>query len=143
MSNLRIDRVVWDQVLTHLSKLPPGALSWPPVVFAMYGDEADHLHIISCREITTVKAKGDRGYRYPGIKDCGFYPERGTGIWFTGTLVAGDGLELNHDDRHWMIRDEMDFRVKLDRSGEREWDWRAYVVEVNETTLHLLGQIKA
>ena len=70
------------------------------------------------------------------IRVLRFYPPKGTGKWFSGTLVVGDGLELDADDSHWMIRDQMDFRIKMHRGlTDEPWQHRVYILEVREASL--------
>jgi hypothetical protein len=118
------------QVVTD--RLTKGSLD-KPMVFALYTDEHHHYEIVDYREITTVVVKGDYpsgeyDYCYPGIKKQGFYPRRGTGKWFSGTLVVGDGTELEEGDKQWMIRDQMDFRIKMHVDTLGRLSWKAYFI---------------
>jgi len=75
-----------------------------PIVFALYTSEQNHYEIIDCKEITTVKVTGnypdgEYKYTYPGIKEQGFYPPKSSGRWFSGTLVVGDGVDLDVEDK--------------------------------------------
>jgi hypothetical protein len=105
-----------------------------PIVFALYTKEHDHHEITAYREIPTVEVKGDYpdgeyDYKYPGIKKLDFYPNKGAGKWFSGTLVVGDGLELGDSDKNWMVREAVDFRIKMDKDPERKLAWRAYYID--------------
>ena len=142
-TRVRIPTALWQEITDLVSKLVPGELSWPPIVFALYGREDDHLDIMDYRRIETVKARGEDDYYYPGIKKQGFYPPRGTGKWFSGTLVVGGGLDLDDSyaygsDRYWMIRDQMDFRIKMHRnSPTAPWSYKVYVLDISETALQI------
>ena len=51
-------------------------------------------------------------------------------------LVVGDGLALDEDDRRWMLRDGMDFRLKMHRDAPSSpWQQRVYVVQITETQM--------
>ena len=111
-----------------------------PIVFAMYTEEHDHSRIIEYKEIPTVRVKGDYPngeyeYSYRGIRNLGFYPAKGTGKWFSGTLVIGDGIELDDDDKRWMIRDQMDFRIKVDKDTKGKLTWKAYSMSFSSVPL--------
>ena len=109
---------------------------WPPLVFALYGKEDNHYEIVDYREITTVQVKGDN-YTYPGIKKLDFYPQKGAGKWFAGTLVVGDSTELDKGDKVWMLRDKMDFRIKMDRDPLGQWAYKAYYIDFLTASLDL------
>ena len=135
---IRIPAALWGEITRTADRLCPSALPWPPLVFALYGSEDDHFEIIDYRRIETVKSRGQDDYYYPGVKKLGFYPPKGTGKWFSGTLVVGDGLELDDDDRRWMIRDQMDFRIKMHRVlADDPWQHRVYILEVLEASLDI------
>lgn len=114
-----------------------------PIVFALFTKEDDHCEIVSYRKIPTVRVikgdypNGDYNYIYPGIKDRGFYPPKGAGKWFSGTLVVGDGIDLDEDDRKWMIRDQMDFRIKVDRDAKGRLSCKAYYLDCPSVPLEL------
>jgi len=110
----------------------------------LYTPEDNHSRIISYREIPTVKVKGeypngDYEYNYPGIKDLGFYPPKGTGEWFSGMLVAGDGVDLGDLDKKWMVREQVDFRIKLDRDHNGNFYWKAYFLDFPEVQMNFLN----
>ena len=114
-----------------------------PIVFALYTKEHNHHEIIGYREITTVKVSGDYPngeykYYYPGIKKQDFYLPKDTGKWFSGTLVVGDGIELDEEDKLWMIRDNMDFRIKMGRDPTGEWSYKAYCIDFPIISLDLV-----
>ena len=110
----------------------------PPIVYALYTSEVDHFTVVEAIQIERVKKDAKGGYTYPGISKLGYYPKRGNGRWFSGTLVIGDGLDLEQDDKSWMIRDEMFFRIKAHKDSSGFWDLRTYVVEVSPTQLNLI-----
>ena len=140
-SQVEISRELWQKIIQKITALAP-AKSPTPIVFALYGEESDHLNIIDYRHIEKVK-ETSTGYSYPGIKKLGFYPPRGTGKWFSGTLVVGIGFEFDNSitsgsDRYWMIRDKMDFRIMMDRpSPHAAWEQKVYILEINERELKL------
>jgi len=135
--SIRIPKALWqkmeERVEDHAGKNPS---LWPPLVFALYTKEDNHYEIIDYREITTVKAHDD-DYKYPGTKELGFYPPKGTGKWFSGTLVVGDGTELDEGDRKWMVRDKMDFRIKMDKGHTAKWSYKTYCIDFPTAALHL------
>ncbi len=57
--------------------------------------------------------------------------------WFSGTLVVGTGTELEEGDKHWMIRDKMDFRIKMDLDSTGRLIWKAYYIDFPEVSLEL------
>ena len=131
---IKIPRTIWEEMMQNITnRLTKGSLD-KPIVFALYTDEHDHYEIVDYREITTVIVKGDYpngeyDYYYPGIKKQGFYPRRSTGKWFSGTLVVGDGTELEEGDKQWMIRDQMDFRIKMHVDSLGRLSWKAYFID--------------
>ena len=143
--NIQISRVLWEKIIKDVNKkYMQGSLD-KPVVYALYTEEHDHHKIIEYREIETVRVKGDYPdgdyeYYYPGIRDLNFYPPKGTGKWFSGTLVVvvGDGIELEDGDKKWMIRDKMDFRIKMVMDSSGQPSWRAYYIDFPIVSLELL-----
>ena len=138
--SIRMPKVLWQKMEERVEEYARKNPSlWPPLVFALYGEEGNHYEIIDYREIITIKVRGDRddGYTYPGIKDQGFYPPKGIGKWFSGTLVVGDSTDLDEGDKKWMIRDKMDFRIKMDRDSLGRLSWKAYYVDFPIAPLEL------
>ncbi len=139
---IKMPHTLWEEMMQVVNnRLMQGSLE-KPIVFALYTKEDNHCEVISYREITTVKVKGDYpngeyDYRYPGIKEQGFYPLKGTGKWFSGTLVVGDGIDLDEVDKKLMIKDQMDFRIKMDRDPTGEWSCKAYCVDFPTASLDL------
>jgi len=124
------------------TRLKQGSLD-KPIVFALYTKENDHHEVITYREIPTVKVigdypKGEYRYIYPGIKSMGFYPPRGTGKWFSGTLVVGGGVELDEEDKKWMIREQLYFRIKMDRGLAGKWFYNVYCIDFPTASLNLV-----
>jgi hypothetical protein len=135
-SKPRITATLWKEITNKVTKLAPQGMPWPPIVFALYGKEEDHFDIVGYRQIENVKAKGDDDYHYPGIRDQGFYKPKGSGKWFSGTLVVGDGLDIDDGDKRWMARDGMDFRIKLHREkASAPWQRRVFVLELIPSSL--------
>ena len=135
---------LWDEMIALIENLSHGVSPWPPIVFALYGCEDDHFDIILYKRIesvTATKVRGEDSYSYPGLRKANFYPPPGTGKWFSGTLVVGDGLDLDKSDesgsdKWWMRKDGMDFRIKMDRQNPHEpWEHRVYVLDVHESSL--------
>jgi hypothetical protein len=130
---IEMPHILWEEMQQIVkTRLKQGSLK-KPIVFALYTKEHDHYEIIDYGEITTVIVKGDYpngkyDYCYPGIKKQGFYPHKGTGKWFSGTLVVGDGTELEEGDKQWMIRDKMDFRIKMDMDSLGRLSWKTYCI---------------
>ena len=52
--------------------------------------------------------------------------------------MFGDGLELDDDDRRWMIRDEMTFRVKVDVDDKGQLQSKAHIVSFVESSVELI-----
>lgn len=142
VSAIKIPRTIWEEMMQVISnRLTKGSLD-KPIVFALYAREHDHHEIVDYREITTVIVRGDYphgeyNYVYPGIKKQGFYPRRDAGKWFNGTLVVGDGTELEEGDKQWMIRDQMDFRIKMDVDSLGQLTYKAYYIDFPVVTLEL------
>ncbi len=131
---IQIPHVLWEEMEQIVkTRLKKGSLKIP-IVFALYTDEHEHHKVVSYREIPTVKVIGDYPngeyrYTYPGIKSMGFYPRKGLGKWFSGTLVVGGGLELDEEDKKWMVREQLDFRIKMDVGPPGQWSWKAYFID--------------
>ena len=134
MKSIKVSSNLWDEIMQVINdRLKRGSLN-KPIVFALYTKEDNHYGIIDFKEITTVQVTGDypKGkytYHYPGIKQQGFYPRKGEGKWFSGTLVVGDNTELDEGDKKWMIRDKMDFRIKMDRDSKGQLSCKAYYID--------------
>ena len=137
-------REIWNQMIeTAKEKKEKGPLG-KPIVFALYTQESDHSAVIDYREITTVELiraseypNGNYNYKYPGIKKLGFYPPSGTGKWFSGTLVIGDGIELETEDQKWMVKDQMDFRIKLEIDQLGQLSYKTYCIDFPVVPLEL------
>jgi len=131
---IQIPHTLWDIMMQMVNnRLVQGKLD-KPIVFALYTSAHNHYEVIDYKEIATVKVTGDYPngeykYTYPGIKEQGFYPPTGSGKWFSGTLVAGDDVDLDEEDKKWMIRDKMDFRIKMDRDSLGQWSWKAFYID--------------
>lgn len=142
VKTIKISSNLWDEIMQVINdRLKRGSLD-KPIVFALYTKEDNHYEIIDYKEITTVEVvgdylSGDYTYRYPGIKEQGFYPDKGTGKWFSGTLVVGDGTELDEGDKKWMIRDKMDFRIKMERDSSGQLSWETYYLDFPVVSLEL------
>jgi len=134
---------LWEEIMQVVNnRLMQRSLD-KPIVFALYTNEYNHYEIIDYREITTVKVigdypNGDYNYYYPGIKKLDFYPRKGTGKWFSGTLVVGDGTDLDEEDKKWMIRERLDFRIKMDRDSLGQLSWKAYYIDFPIASLDLV-----
>lgn len=131
---IQMPHILWEEMQQIVkTRLKQGSLK-KPIVFALYTKEHDHHEIVDYREVTTVMVRGDYlggeyDYCYPGIKKQGFYPHKGTGKWFSGTLVVGDGTGLEEGDKQWMIRDKMDFRIKMHVDPVGRLSWKAYFID--------------
>lgn len=131
---IQMPNILWKEMRQVIeARLTKGNLE-KPIVFALFTKEDDHLKIISYKEITTVKIKGDYpngeyNYTYPGIKALGFYPRKGEGKWFSGTLVVGDEIDFDESERKWMVREQMDFRIKMDKDDQGRLSWKAYYLD--------------
>jgi hypothetical protein len=141
---LQMPKEIWNQMIEIArDKIEKGTLD-KPIVFALYTQEKDHSVVIGYREITTVEliraseySNGNYNYKYPGIKKLGFYPPSGTGKWFSGTLVIGDGIELDPEDQKWMVKDQMDFRIKLEIDQLGKVSYKTYCVDFPAISLEL------
>lgn len=140
-SQVSIPRVIWNDMVNEVKKRRTTQPTDKPIVFALYTREDDHLEVIERREmqvkVSGNYASGDFTYKHPGAKRDGFYPPSGTGRWFSGTWVFGDGLELDDDDRRWMIRDQMAFRVKVALDSRGEMQSKAHVLSFVESSIKL------
>jgi hypothetical protein len=131
---IQMPHILWkDMHQIAETRLKQGGLK-KPIVFALYTEEHDHGKVTSYREIPTVKVIGDYPdgeyrYVYPGIKAMGFYPRKSSGKWFSGTVVVGGGLELDEEDKKWMIREQLDFRIKMDIDSLGRLSWNAYFID--------------
>ncbi len=140
---IQIPHTLWEEMQEVVkTRLKQGSLE-RPIVFALYTKEHDHHEVITYREIPTVKLIGDYPngeyrYIYPGIKKMGFYPPKGTGKWFSGTLVVGGGVELEEEDKKWMIREQLDFRIKMEGDPVGKWSYKTYCVDFPMVSLDLL-----
>ena len=140
---IHIQKSLWDDMIDIIQKRWTLPLN-KPVLFALYTPEGDHLKIISCREITTVKVRGEYPngeyeYTYLGIKALGFYPPKGMGKWFSGMLVAGDGVDLSDLDKTWMVREQVYFRIKLDKKHDGTLHWKTYFLDFPEVQMNFLN----
>lgn len=131
--NIEISKAIWEEIQANVRTRLRTRLT-KPIVFALYTLENNHRKVTGYREIPTVRVSGsypdgDFEYTYPGIKAMGFYPPKGTGRWFSGTLVFGAGIDLNEKDKKWMIREQLYFRIKIDTNNKGEWEQRAYCVD--------------
>ena len=135
--SIRIPKTLWQKMKERREEYARKNPSlWPPLVFALYGKEDNHYEIIDYRE-APVQKKGDDDYTCRGMKDQDFYPPKGTGKWFSGTLVVCDGIELDEEDKLWMIRDKMDFRIKMDKDPTGGWSYKAYCIDFPTASLDL------
>ncbi len=142
VKTIQVSTNLWDEIVQVINdRLKQGSLD-KPVVFALYTKEDNHYEIISYREVPTVEVQGDYPcgeytYRYPEISELSFYPRKDSGKWFSGTLVVGDDTKLDEDDKKWMIRDKMDFRIKMDKDHLGQLSWKAYYVDFPVGSLDL------
>ena len=140
---IQLPNTLWEEMRQIVNnRLIQGSLD-KPVVFALYTKEHDHHEVIAYREIPTVKVRGkypdgDYSYTYPGTKKMGFYPPKGAGKWFSGTLVVGGGVELEELDKKWMVREQLDFRIKMDRDAQGQLSCKAYYIDFPVVSLDLL-----
>ena len=131
---IQMSHMLWEEMQQIVkTRLKQGSLK-KPIVFALYTKEHDHHEVITYRVMPTVKVIGDYlngeyRYIYPGIKSMGFYPRKGSGKWLSGTLVVGDGVELDEEDKEWMIREQLDFRIKMHVDPPEQLSWKAYFVD--------------
>jgi len=141
--SIRITTTLWEEMKTIVKSRLMGGKLGKPIVFALYTKEKDHREIIEYREIPTVKVTGDYlegkyDYTYPGIKNLDFYVPAGGGKWFSGTLVVGDGTELEDDDKKWMIREQLDFRIKMVMDSSGKWCYKSYFIDFPDVSLDLI-----
>ncbi|MDP2931822.1 MAG: hypothetical protein Q8O05_04900 [Chloroflexota bacterium] len=83
-----------------------------------------------------MKVRGDT-YNYPGIGKLHFYSHKGEEKWFSGTLVVGDTTDLDDEDKSLMIRDGMDFRIKMDKDSQGQWQYKVYCLDFVTASLSL------
>ena len=135
--------ILWNRIVDDVTQRYASGDLDKPIVYALYTEEHNHSKIIDYREIQEVRVRGDYlsgeyDYYYPGIRDLNFYPPKDTGKWFSGTLVVGDGIELEGGDKKWMIRDKMDFRIKMVMDSSGQLSWKAYYIDFPIVSLELL-----
>ena len=136
--SIRIPKVLWQKMEERVEEYTRENPSlWPPIVFALYGKENNHYEIIEYRE-APVQRKGDDDYTCRGMGKQGFYPGKGEGKWFSGTLVVGDTIQLDDGDKSWMVRDRMDFRIKMDKDPTGKWSCKAYYIDFPIVSLDLV-----
>ena len=101
------------------------------LVFACFSKRRTHWDIIELRKLPIEVEEVENGftYKYPGIKRLGFYPERSSPKRFCGTFVIGDGVDLSLDDAYWMGREQVDFRMKMDRDDAGEFVYKAWAFD--------------
>ncbi len=134
---IRMPKSLWQEMVEKAEEYARDNPSLrPPLVFALYSKEDNHYEIIDYRK-APVQKKGDDDYTCRGMRDAGFYPDKGEGKWFSGTLVIGDGIELDDGDKFWMLRDKMDFRIKMARDPVRQWSCKAYCIDFPTASLDL------
>jgi len=140
--NVTMSKSLWDELMDIVQKrLSVGKLQ-KPIVFALYTPEDNHYLVIGYREIPTVKITGNYpngkyDYSYPGIKKEGFYPPKRGGRWFSGTLVVGDGTDLDTSDREWIVKEELYFRIKIVDKGNGDLQRKTYCIDFPEVLLNL------
>ncbi len=140
---IQIPSSLWKEMMKLINDRLTKSKLDEPIVFALYTKEHDHDKIIEYREIPTVEVtgnypNGEYDYKYPGIKALDFYPPKGEGKWFSGTLVVGDTTKLDEGDKKFMIRDQMDFRIKMDRDPLGQLSWEAYYIDFPIVSLDLV-----
>lgn len=141
--NVTMPKSLWNAIIDMIEKRLSTETLKKPIVIALYTTEDNHYEVSDYREIPTVRVKGDypKGdydYDYPGIKKLGFYPPEGTRRWFSGTLVVGDGTDLDELDKHWMVREQLYFRIKMDKVDRNQLDWKAYCIDFPGVSLNLI-----
>jgi hypothetical protein len=141
--DVTMTKALWNELLDLVEKrLLTGSLV-KPIVFALYTPENNHYSVIDYKEILTVRVNGnypngEYSYSYPGIKKDGFYPPKGKGRWFSGTLVVGDGIDLDKSDEEWIKKEELYFRIKMDNNNDGNLQWRAYCIDFPEVPINLI-----
>jgi len=94
--------------------------------------EENRSEVLRCRELDKLRLSrgtypdGDFTYTWPGARADGFYVKKGSGEWFEGTWIFGDGLDLDKDDIRWMDKEETPVRAKVVRDDHGNYNWRAY-----------------
>ena len=141
--NVTIPKSLWNTIIAVVEKQLSIEALKKPIVFALYTPEDSHYEVIDYREIPTVKVKGeypdgDYEYTYPGISKRGFYPPKGTGRWFSGTLVVGDGTDLDASDKEWMVKEQLYFRIKMVGADNGKLQWKIYCIDFPSVSLNLI-----
>ncbi|MGD0794751.1 MAG: hypothetical protein ABR958_04050 [Dehalococcoidales bacterium] len=140
--NITIAKSLWNEIVDMVEKRLSTEILKKPIVFALYTPEDNNYMVIGYREIPTVRVKGnypkgDYDYTYPGIKKEGFYPPKGNGRWFSGTLVVGDGTDLDASDKEWMVKEQLYFRIKMDKTENGNLQLKTYCIDFPEILLDL------
>jgi len=101
------------------------------LVFACYSKRRTHWDIVEVKQlpIKVEEVEGGHTYRYPGIKKLGFYPPRNSPKRFCGTLVVGDTVELGLSEAYCMGREQVDFRIKMDKDDTGKLAYKAWAYD--------------
>jgi hypothetical protein len=140
--NIAMAKSLWNAIVDMVEKRLSTETLKKPIVFALYTPEDNHHVVIDYREIPTVRVKGNYpngnyDYSYPGIKKLDFYSPKGKGRWFSGTLVVGDGTDLDASDKEWMVKEQLYFRIKMVRADNGKLQWKTYCIDFPEVLLNL------
>ena len=101
------------------------------LVFACFSKRRTHWDIVEVRQLPIEVKEVEDGftYKYPRIKELGFYPPPSSPKRFCGTFVMGDGMDLSLGDAYWMGREQVDFRIKMDRDDTGKLAYKAWAFD--------------
>jgi hypothetical protein len=130
-TSIRISKKDWGFLQDEASKFNKASDKF--LVFACFSKRRTHWDILEVRKlpIKLIKVGSGFSYIYPGIKKLGFYPERNSSKRFCGTFVIGDGVELSLGDAYWMGREQLDFRIKMERDDAGQLIYEAWAFDRN------------
>lgn len=126
-SSTRISEEVWKFLQNEASKPRAGKF----LVFACFSKRRTHWDILEVKPLPIQEKEVKNGftYTYPGIKALGFYHPQSSPKRFCGTFVIGDGVELSMGDAYWMGREQIDFRIKMDRDNTGKLKYKAWAFD--------------
>ena len=133
-ASIRISEKDWKFLQSEASKFRDSDIF---LVFACFSKRRTHWDIVEVRQlpIKVIEVEGGFTYKYPGIKELGFYPPRSSPKRFCGTFVVGGGVELSLEDAYWMGREQIDFRIKMDRDNTGKLAYKAWAFDRNSDEL--------
>ncbi len=131
--SIRISEKDWKFLQDAASKFRASDIF---LVFACFSKRRTHWDIVEVRQLPIEVKEVENGftYKYPGIKKLGFYPPRSSPKRFCGTFVIGDigdSVDLSLGDAYWMGREQVDFRIKMNKDDAGKLIYKAWAFDRN------------